>query len=118
MLKMRATERVEHRQEILDRYYSQRGPCCAGCDWWHHINAVAGECRRSAPVSGEQRFAASGLRFISTTPEPGHVITPRGHLCGEFRDEFNWASLPPSYLHRIGRRLDGRECSEFPNPES
>ena len=41
--------------EILDRYYMQNGPCCAGCDWWSHYNSLAGECRKSAPVPGVQR---------------------------------------------------------------
>ena len=32
----------------------------------------------------------------------GHIVTPRGHSCGEFRDDFDWSSLPPSYQRSIG----------------
>lgn len=94
------------RQEIIDRYYTERGPCCAGCDWWHHVNSVAGECRRSAPVAGAQRYALMGMRFIAARTEAGHVMTPRHHVCGEFRDDFDWSTLPAHYLRAIGRNRD------------
>lgn len=34
----------------------------------------------------------------------GHVATPRGHVCGEFKDEFDWSTLPKAYLTQIGWR--------------
>lgn len=67
-------------QEHIDRFYFAHGKCCAGCDWWRHINSVAGCCQRM----------------------PAEVITTREHVCGEFKDEFDWSSLPPNY-----RRLAG-----------
>ncbi len=94
---------VVGRQELLDRFYTQRGPCCAGCDWWHPVNTVAGECRRSAPVPGEQRIAMLGMRSTSLLIPAGHVMTLREHHCGDFKDEFDWSSLPAAYLRRIGR---------------
>jgi hypothetical protein len=90
-------------QELADQFYTKNGPCCAGCDWWNHANSVTGECRRSAPVSGEQRIAMLGMRSTSLTPKAGHVMTMREHHCGDFKDEFNWESLPAAYLKRIGR---------------
>ena len=93
-------------QEACDRFYVEHGPCCAGCDWWHHINALVGECHRSAPVSADQRFSMVRMdwhtyRFQS--PEAGHILTNREHHCGDFKDEFDWSSLPPHYLRKIGR---------------
>ena len=32
----------------------------------------------------------------------GHVLTPREHHCGDFKDNFDWGTLPPHYLCRIG----------------
>jgi hypothetical protein len=92
----------DRRQESIDAFYCANGPCCAGCDWWRSINSVAGECSRSAPMAGDERFAMLGVQGASLKPGAGHAMTPRGHLCGEFKDEFDWQSLPPSYLRRIG----------------
>jgi hypothetical protein len=90
-------------QELADTFYVANGPCCAGCDWWHRLNSLAGECHRSAPVPGEQRVAMLGMQSVSLAPEAGHVMTKRDHHCGEFKDGFDWASLPAAYLRRIGR---------------
>lgn len=91
------------RQEILDRFYWSRGPCCAGCDWWHSHNAVAGDCTKSAPVSGERRAAMIDVHPIGWALDPGHVVTRREHVCGDFKDEFDWNSLPLPYRKRIGQ---------------
>jgi hypothetical protein len=90
-------------QEFIDRFYTANGPCCAGCDWWHSLNSSAGECHKSAPVPGAQRHAMLGMVNASLAVEAGHVITLRSHHCGDFKDEFDWNSLPPHYLRRIGR---------------
>jgi hypothetical protein len=84
------------RQARMDRFYAEHGPCCAGCDWWRHVNSVAGECIRSAPVAGEQRFTMIGIEWASITPGAGHPYTPRDHRCGEFKDE------PSPALHPDG----------------
>ena len=96
--------RAAIRQEAVDRFYAANGPCCAGCDWWSWTNSLVGECTRSAPVSGEQRYAMLGLKFTSQPMTAGHVMTRREHRCGDFKDEFDWASLSPLYLKRIGRK--------------
>lgn len=93
------------RQFNLDTFYHKHGKCCAGCDWWRSLNSVAGECTNSAPVSGEQRTSMLGIVGMSWRPEPGHQITDRAHACGDFKDEFDWSSLPLSYLKRIGAQL-------------
>lgn len=25
--------------------------------------------------------------------ESGHIMTPRDHVCGDFKDDFDWASI-------------------------
>lgn len=90
-------------QRILDAFYTEHGPCCAGCDWWNPHNSVVGDCERYAPVPGEQRVAMLGMRLAGHSPAAGHVMTLREHHCGDFKDEFEWSSLPLLYLRRIGR---------------
>lgn len=74
------------RQQIIDRFYAKHGPCCAGCDWWRHLNSVVGECIRTVPVSGIQRISMLGITGTSLQPGAGHIMTPREHVCGEFKD--------------------------------
>ncbi len=97
---------IDQRQFVLDKFYTEHGPCCAGCDWWHHINSVIGECRRAAPVPAEQRYSMARLNwntFPNQQADAGHILTNREHHCGDFKDDFDWSSLSPSYLRRIGR---------------
>lgn len=92
----------DERQELLDTFYHQHGPCCAGCDWWHSLNSRAGECRRTAMIPGADRPAPLGITGASLALGAGHAMTPREHVCGEFKDGFDWSSLSPAYLRRIG----------------
>ena len=92
----------DERQECLDAFYIRNGPCCAGCDWWRHTNSLVGECTASAPVSGKERVGMIGVVSSSLLLDAGHVLTKREHACGSFRDTFEWSSLPPAYLRRIG----------------
>lgn len=92
---------VSEQQEYADRFYHTNGPCCAGCDWWDRFNSVAGECTRSAPVSNKERGAMIGASGSSAPDGAGHIITKREHHCGEFKDDFDWQSLPLAYLKRI-----------------
>lgn len=91
-------------QRILDAFYIEHGPCCAGCDWWKGHNSCAGECVKAAPVAGEQRAAMLGITYSSLPLGAGHLMTLREHHCGDFKDEFDWSSLGPLYLKRIGRQ--------------
>jgi hypothetical protein len=97
--------RDEQTQRIVDAFYTQHGPCCAGCDWWGRANSVAGECRKSAPVSGAERIAMLGMTCTSLPLAAGHIMTLREHHCGDFKDVFDWAILPHLYLKRIGRNV-------------
>lgn len=100
---MTSSDKSTNRQEAADRFYWSRGvACCAGCDWWRHLNSVAGECLRSAAVGQNERFVMLGIEGCSLPSRAGHVLTPRDHVCGEFRDSFDWRSLPLPYLSRIG----------------
>jgi hypothetical protein len=93
-------------QEAADRFYMQHGPCCAGCDWWSHSGSLIGECRKSAPVSASERHSMVRMDRISWQlagePDAGHILTNREHHCGDFKDGFDWPSLPAHYLRRIG----------------
>lgn len=93
---------MDARQEAIDHFYWKHGPCCAGCDYWRHQNSVAGECMKSAPVPGKDRAAVLRIESCSAFDGAGHVLTPREHVCGDFRDGFDWSSLPPAYRKRIG----------------
>lgn len=73
-------------QAIVDKFYLDNGPCCAGCDWWRWHNSVAGECIRTVPVAGHDRYAMLGIRGASYQAQAGHIMTPREHICGEFLD--------------------------------
>ncbi|GEP11703.1 hypothetical protein MMMDOFMJ_1706 [Methylobacterium gnaphalii] len=100
-MKLARPETTE-RQASLDTYYFARGPCCAGCDWWRAHNSRAGECHRTRMVAGVDRSAPLGIEGASLRIGAGHVMTPRDHVCGEFRDEFDWSSLPLPYRKRVG----------------
>ena len=89
-------------QKSIDRFYWLHGPCCAGCDWWRHISSLIGDCTRSAPVSGAERVAMLGIERSSLPIGAGHVVTRRDHVCGDFRDEFDWTTLPLTYRKQIG----------------
>ena len=73
---------IDKPQELLDRLYTQNGPCCAGCDWWHYYNSLAGECRKSAPVSGVQRVAMLGAYGSSLSTEAGGFLVNDALLVG------------------------------------
>ena len=81
------SDRLQRTQECIDDFYLKHGKCCAGCDWWRWHNSVAGDCTRSAPVSGRARYAMLGIHGCSLPLEAGHVMTRRDHVCGEFKDE-------------------------------
>ncbi|TPK59012.1 hypothetical protein FJ551_25700 [Mesorhizobium sp. B2-5-1] len=93
---------MSERQEFIDRFYFAHGRCCAGCDWWRSITALIGDCTKSAPVSGEERANMLGIEKCSMRFASGHIVTPRDHVCGEFKDDFDWRSLPLPYRRRVG----------------
>ena len=103
---------MDPEQESVDAFYWKHGPCCAGCDWWRHVSSAAGECTRTVPVPSHERFAMVGIQSPSQNTGVGHIITPRDHHCGEFKDTFDWASLGPFYLRRIGAPAKREEAPE------
>lgn len=91
-------------QESIDRFYWHHGPCCAGCDWWHAVlGGAVGQCRKAAPVSGAEIESLLGITYCSLKSEAGHPLTLRDYHCGNFKDEFDWSSLPIGYIARIRR---------------
>lgn len=94
---------VSERQEWLDRFYFTHGPCCAGCDWWRSLSSQIGECRRSAPtMSSTDGLQLMGIDWCSRDFGAGHMITNKDHHCGDFKDGFDWSSLPLPYRKRVG----------------
>lgn len=83
-------DEVSATQKAVDNFYLKHGPCCAGCDHWRWFNSCAGECTRTVPVSGEERIKMLGMRSLSQPAEPGHIVTKRDHVCGEFIDTYEW----------------------------
>lgn len=94
------------RQEFLDSFYFKTGPCCAGCDWWRHLSSKVGDCTKSKPTKGSERWAMLGIDRISMAMPAGHIVTPHDHKCGDFKDEFDWTTLPLPYRKRIGAPID------------
>lgn len=43
-----------------------------------------------------------GITKCSLASGAGHVITVRDHHCGDFKDDFDWSSLPLAYQRRVG----------------
>lgn len=43
-----------------------------------------------------------GISSNSAPSSAGHVMTPREHHCGDFKDEFDWQSLTLAYRKSIG----------------
>lgn len=80
-------------QRLMDRFYLENGKCCAGCDWWRFHNSLFGDCTKSAPVSASERFSMVGIHGASIEPDAGHIMTPRDHFCGDFKDDFDWSSI-------------------------
>ncbi|TXH48098.1 MAG: hypothetical protein E6Q97_25530 [Desulfurellales bacterium] len=58
----------ERTQAVIDNFYRDHGPCCAGCDWWRWYNSAAGECIRTVPVAGTERYAMLGISWTSYPP--------------------------------------------------
>ena len=95
-------------QELLDRFYFQHGQCCAGCDWWGAISSLVGECTKSKIVPGKERQNMLGIEWSSHRFKAGHAITNRSYKCGQFKDEFDWSSLPLPYRKRVGAPVLGQ----------
>lgn len=67
---------------------------------------------KSAPVSGEERWAMLGMYGSSLNAGAGHIATTRDHHCGDFKDDFDWSSLPLTYRARVGAILQQKEPSQ------
>ena len=70
-MKVEMQPRHQRIQAIVDKFYLDNGPCCAGCDWWRWHNSVAGECISTVPVAGHDRYAMLGIRGASYPAQAG-----------------------------------------------
>ena len=75
------------KQSLIDAFYKNNGPCCAGCDWWRWHNSLVGDCTKSAPVSSSERVSMLGITGASLEIGAGHIMTRREHICGDFVDQ-------------------------------
>ena len=80
-------------QVDFDAFYQAHGPCCAGCDHWRWHNSSVGECAKAAPMPSTDRAAMLGITSHSLYIGAGHPFTQRDHLCGDFKDDFDWSLL-------------------------
>ena len=96
----------ENLQERIDKFYFKHGPCCAGCDWWRYINSRVGECTQSAPVPSSERAAMLEIENSTLTGNSGHILTRREHVCGQFKDDFDWSSLSLPYQKRLSQHVE------------
>ncbi len=102
-LKQIRTDEFERKyQERCDTRYWKDGRCCAGCDHWASEGGDIGECGAAPLVSGTDVIRSLGISWSSYTPPPGQPYTQADHVCGAFKDDFDWPSLPIEYLKRIG----------------
>lgn len=81
-------------QEMMDNFYRQKGPCCAGCDHWRWVNSVAGLCTQSKIVPSKERGAMFEISSSTLNFGAGHVMTKREYVCGLFRDQAAVGSAP------------------------
>lgn len=93
-------------QSICDRLYWKIGKCCAGCDHWQSDAGLTGQCLAAGIVSGAEVIRSMGFTFSSYIPAPGFPHTKGNHVCGMFRDDFDWSSLPDDYLRSVGAMRD------------
>lgn len=95
-------------QAKCDRLYWSQGKCCAGCDHWASDGALTGTCDAAGIVSGDQVLKSMNISFSSYMPGPGFPWTKAEHVCGLFKDEFDWSKLSQEYLEQIGAWRNGR----------
>lgn len=93
-------------QERCDTFYWKNGRCCAGCDHWSSSEGDIGQCMAAPPVSGMDVLRSLDITWSSYIPAPGQPFTRHDHVCGAFKDDFDWSSLPPEYLQRVGKGQD------------
>jgi len=105
---LRREEWAAQYQAKCDTLYWSIGKCCAGCDHWHSDDSMQGQCLAAGIMSGDQVMRSMGIAFSSYPFNPGYPYTESTHVCGLFRDDFNWATLPDDYLDAIGARRNGQ----------
>ena len=89
-------------QILIDKFYFKNGKCCAGCDRWRHDGSLVGECTNSKIIPARERASLLNFNSPNICVKAGHALTRRDYVCGQFKDDFNWESLPILYLKRIG----------------
>lgn len=101
-------------QTYVDKFYMKNGKCCAGCDHWRHFGSTVGECANSKIVPENERASMLDFKNITYDIGAGHALTKRDYVCGQFKDTFDWKSLPMMYLRRIGFKNRSREIKNRP----
>lgn len=98
------SEEAEYTQDQIkaDKFYMENGNCCSGCDHWRGMGGTIGECTNSKIMPWKDIMGFLGWENCTMNGKAGHAITRRDYVCGQFKDDFNWESLPLLYLKRIG----------------
>lgn len=100
---MKQQEASDYQEQMrADSFYMANGSCCSGCDHWRGMGGTIGECTNSKIISSKDRLRFLGWRNCTLDIGAGHAITRRDYVCGQFKDSFNWESLPVLYLKQIG----------------
>ena len=92
VIEARRIKSVELHNEIkednmISAFYSENGPCCAGCDHWRYFNCVLGECSRSNLMGSKDRISLLGYKlYTGPDVEAGHALTRRDYHCENFID--------------------------------
>lgn len=100
-------------QKRCDSDYWKYGQRCSGCDFWASSEGYTGECQHAGIVSGQDVLRSMGITFSTLLPPPGYPYREASHWCANFKDDFDWSTLPSEYLHEIGAMKDG-ELREKP----
>lgn len=108
MKEIEADEWGLHYQEVCDTLYWKTGRCCAGCDNWASYAGLTGQCSAAGIMSGADVMRSLGFTFWSYEPEPGFPYTKASHVCGLFKDDFDWSTMPDAYLSQIGAMRRGK----------
>lgn len=88
-------------QKECDSLYWKIGKCCAGCDHWASEGGWSGECDANGIMSGRDVAKSIGMLASSYIPDPGFPYTRADHVCGLFKDDFDWSTLDVGYLREI-----------------
>jgi len=103
-------------KERFERWYQARcdadywrfGKRCSGCDYWVSEQGYLGQCQQAGKLSGLDVLKSCGFEhYTGPIPAPDYPFTRAWGACVNFKDDFDWSSLPQEYLVEIGAVRNG-----------